>query len=566
MENRNRFEFLFRQRRTHLVALAISTCLGLWLTLGLLHGGAVARAEQAESPTFAPAARESQPTGTFTFALSSPAGGLDSATMDWDQTMLVTAQIYETLVNYQSGGTLPVPGLARSWTVSTDGLTWTFHLQTGVTFQDGTAMDANAVVCNLNRWWDPAHPQHSAGFMFPYMFGGFKGEPGCWIAAVSASAADEVQIVLTRPDSRLPILLATPWFAIASPTAIQAGTLVTAPVGSGPFRFVERSGDTIRLTANPSYWGDGPRLAKLVFAVIGDADARLAALRSDTVQGASEWTADSLAQALAEPELKVLWKPYLWFGYLGINRAHAPLDNPLVRQAIAHALNKHGLVSELYNASAPVAQVAGQLLPQGILGYDPNLQDYAYVAAQARALLAQADYTQGLTTTLWFMPVRRPYFPVPAEIGASMQADLQAVGITATLVTDEWSGYLNKVANGEADLFMLGWLADYGHPHSYLYDILCSGISFGPPDDVLCHELSTALTETDPEQQLAFYHWASQRVHDTLPLVPIAHAREAVIVRRNVMGAQPAAFYAASLKDVYLSFPVYLPVVVKKPS
>jgi ABC-type transport system substrate-binding protein len=101
---------------------------------------------------------------TFAFAMSADAVGLDPALVTDGGSFQVTNQIYETLVKYQPGDTTPVPGLAESWAVSSDGLTWTFTLRPGVKFHDGTDLNAAAVQYNLERWWDPAHPYHNGSF------------------------------------------------------------------------------------------------------------------------------------------------------------------------------------------------------------------------------------------------------------------------------------------------------------------------------------------------------------------------------------------------------------------
>ena len=112
--------------------------------------------------------------GVYTDVIS-----LDPALAGWDRTSLVVvSQIYDTLTAYHAGGSLPEPSLALSWTVSTDGITWTFHLREGVSFHDGTPLDAEAVVFNFERWWDPVNPYHDGTFeYFEAMFGGFKGRP-----------------------------------------------------------------------------------------------------------------------------------------------------------------------------------------------------------------------------------------------------------------------------------------------------------------------------------------------------------------------------------------------------
>ena len=569
-------------RKSLALVVLIAVCSG-WLLLFSLHAvGAVPSSAIGVAPpgTFvspsdpqtaaaapapqAAAAAGVQTAGVLTYAVGSDADGLDPA-LNWSpMSLLVGAQVCETLVNYEPGGTLPVAGLARTWSVSSDGLDWTFTLQPGVLFHDGTSLDAAAVVYNIERWWDPAHPYHQDSFFyFGYIFGGFRGEDGCSIAAVTERGTDQVRITLKAADNRLPTLLAMPFFAIASPSAIRAGTLQGAPVGSGPFRFdFWAPGELVRLTANVDYWGGRPRLDALVFQVIPDPDARLTALQSGAVQGAAELGPSQVAAAIQDRNLQVLWRAATSVGYLGINRAHPPLDNPLVCQAIAHAIHKQAIVSQDYNSTAPVAQVARQLLPPAIWSYDPGLQDYSYDPGLARSLLAQAGYTDGVTTTLWVMPVSRPYMPQPSAIAASIQADLQAVGIHVTLVNYDLRTYLAKVLGGEADLFELGWMLDYGHPYNLLGNVVCAGdASFGPRDAVLCDQVQGALREVDLQQQTAIYQAASRRVHDTLPMVPLAHVRDAVVVRSNVRGVVPAVLFAGSFKGVYFGSVQFLPVL-----
>jgi peptide/nickel transport system substrate-binding protein len=502
----------------------------------------------------------------FTFAMASDAAGLDPALETDGNSFMVTSQIYETLLNYQPGGTIPITGLAESWSVSSNGLTWTFNLRSDVKFHDGTDLDADAVMYNLERWWDPAHPHHDGDFAyFEFVFGGYKGDPDCLISDLVTDTG-QVQIILNDPYSPLPSTLAMPAFAIASPTAMQAGTLHMFPVGSGPFKFVEwATGDYIRLTGNTTYWGDGPLLETLVFQTIADDAVRLAALQSNAVQGASlAWS--YVPTATLDANLKVVWRPALNTGYLGVNRSHSPLDNSLVRQAIAHAIDKQSIIDNHYNADAEGGQVATQLLPPAMWGYDDDLVDYAYDPAQAYSLLAQAGYTNGVTTTLWVLPVERMYLPNAMDIAGSIQADLQAVGITTTQVTYDWGTYLSKIHDGEADLFMLGWGGDNGHPDNFFTPILCDRYqAFGSRDDALCNQLEAAREEPLFATQVVTYEWASQRVHDTLPLVPIGHSQTSLVLRHNVIGFVPAAAGVESFREVSFAGPwtIYLPLTLK---
>jgi peptide/nickel transport system substrate-binding protein len=319
-------------------------------------------------------------TGAFTAALSVDVQGLDPALLTDSVSLLVTSQIYDTLVAYEPGGSAPIPALAQSWSASADGKTWTFNLRPGVKFHDGMPLNATGVVFNFQRWWDSANPYHTGSFdAFKAVFGGFKDDPNCLVAGVGPAGPLQFQITTTQASPGLPTSLALDAFAIASPAAIQAGTLGASPVGTGPYRFAERvAGDHVSLQANPAYWGSASRLASLVFRVIPDGDQRLAAVVAGTAHSADQFSDPQLLAALSNPKLQVLWRVAQSVGYLGMNRAHTPLDQPLVREAIAHAINRPKLIADHYDVRS---QVAGQFLPPAIWGYDSSLTGYKYLAA-----------------------------------------------------------------------------------------------------------------------------------------------------------------------------------------
>ena len=295
----------------------------------VLCSSALAAAGSQSPGSVIPVSEFASATGDFVVALDRDVAGLDAAVVEDTASLLVAAQIYDTLVVYRPSDSFPMPGLAQSWSVSADGLTWTFNLRPGVSFHDGTALNADAVAFNIRRWWDAANPYHTGDFVyFEALFGGFRGDPGCLITDVHAIGSTQVQLVLRQRDSVLPSLLASGAFGIASPAAIQADTLGVHPVGSGPFSFVERvPADRIRLAANAAYWGGTPHLAGLVFQVISDTTARFAALKSGTVHSAEGYAPG----AATDPDLHPMSRPSLNIGYLGINQGHTPLNSPLVQ-------------------------------------------------------------------------------------------------------------------------------------------------------------------------------------------------------------------------------------------
>jgi len=545
-----------------LVVFALATSLVVVVLAWMI---AAQHSAQAHSPSQVAITTPRSPlasTAVLTVAISSDVVGLDPALTTDGVSFQVAAQLYDTLVAYQPGTSVPISGLADSWIVSPDGKTWTFNLRPGLKFQDNTSFDANAVAFNFNRWWDPANPAHTGSFdYFGFVFGGFKGEPGCLLTGIGALNATQFQMTLTQALSPLPSTLALPAFAIASPTAIQAGTLVTTPVGSGPFTFVEWiPDDHVRLQANANYWSSPPHVSSLTFKVITSTANQLTALQSIAVHSAYNLGPGEVSAASSDPRLRVLWRSPSNVGYLGINRAHSPLGNLQVRQAIAHAVNRAQIIANYYPDGT---EFDSQFLPSGIWGRDPTITNYTYDPALARSLLTQAGFPHGFTTTLSYRDVVRGYLPNPAQTVAVIAADLQAVGITTTITVYESGTFLAKAANGELDLYLLGWGADYLHPDNFFNPILCAGyLAFGPKDTELCDQVQASRAEFNFNNQLTQYQWASRRVYDTLPLLPLAHTRSALVTRREILGLSASPMAIEAYKDAtFATAWVYLPLI-----
>ncbi len=219
--------------------------------------------------------------------------------------------------------------------------------------------------------------------------------------------------------------------------------------------------------------------------------------------------------------------------------------------------------SQVNNFYLPGTEVATQFLPSGIWGRDPDIAGYTYDPVLARSLLAQAGFPNGFTTTLATRDVFRQYLPNPVNTAFAIAADLRSVGITVTITVYESGAFLSAAANGELDLYLLGWGADYPHPDNFFNPILCEGyLAFGPKDDPLCTQVQTTLAELSFGNQLAQYQWASRRVSDTLPLLPLAYSRSAVVVRSNVAGLIPSPISTEAYRDVFF-VNVYLPLILK---
>ncbi|HEY4551765.1 MAG TPA: ABC transporter substrate-binding protein, partial [Bacillaceae bacterium] len=204
---------------------------------------------------------------------------LDPASVTDGESLIVTEQIIETLVEYEKDSTEIKPHLAKKWDISDDGLTYTFELEEGIKFHDGTDFNAEAVVKNFERWMEG--PEES----FPYyksQFGGYKGEDSAVIKDVKAVDDHKVEFTLFRPQAPFLKNLAMSPFGISSPAAFEkhGGKYHQNPIGTGPFKFENwKQKDTITVVKNDGYWQKGlPKVDKVIFKVIEDNSARLNAL------------------------------------------------------------------------------------------------------------------------------------------------------------------------------------------------------------------------------------------------------------------------------------------------
>lgn len=503
-------------------------------------------------------------TSTLIFVQGSDAGTLDPAIETSANSLQPIYHIYEGLTDFEPGSTTPTPRLATSWEASDDGLEWTFHLREGVTFTDGTPFDADAVVFNFERWWDTENPYNLGADQFiywDYMFQGFKGSETSVLAGVEKVDDMTVKLILSRPNASLLNTLAMENFRFASPAAImeQGENYATAEglaVATGPFKVEEWvKEDHLTLVRNEDYWGEKPTLERITFRVIPDTSAAFLALQAGEVDMITEWASpgpDQLAEAEADPNIQVLYNPGLNVGYLGLNQGKEWLQNMNVRLAIAHAIDKEGIVAAL---NPDNAEPAKEFQPPSLWGYNESIEDYAYDPTMAADYLQQA-IDEGVEipdpVIFYVMPNPRLYFPQPQQLGELIQAQLAEIGINAEIQSPAWPDpYLADLQEDgtKADIFLLGWGGDNGDPDNFLCVFFCGGdTQFNndgagggvAPDEEIAQLLRDAVAETDFDTREAMYQQANQMLHDRVISVPLQHIEAPTLARANIEGYVPS--------------------------
>jgi peptide/nickel transport system substrate-binding protein len=497
---------------------------------------------------------------TLIFGRGGDSVALDPSITTDGESSKVAKQIFDTLLVYEEGSTTVKPSLAESYEVSADGLVYTFKLKAGVKFHDGTDFNADAVVFNFNRWSDPNSPYKFEGDSFDYYDSMFGPPDNRVIKEVKAVDDLTVQFTLNAPQAPFLQNIAMTSFSIGSPKAIEEKkeNFKSEPVGTGPFKFVEwKRNDSITLEKNPDYWQEGlPKLDKVIIRSIPDNTARFNALQNGEIDIMEDLNADDLAVLESSPNLQKIERPSFNVSYIGFNVKKKPFDNPLVRQALNHAVNKQALVDAFFGGSAIPAK---NPMPPTLWGYNDSIQDYEYDLEKAKQLLAEAGYPNGLPeeVTFYAMPVSRPYMPDGKKVAEAIQADFAKIGVKVNIQSPEWATYLDDLKAGEKDdIYMLGWTGDNGDPDNFIYTLLDKDTIPGNNRSFYVNEelhkvLVEAQQETDQDKRAALYEKAQEIIKKDAPWIPLVHTTPLMAARADLKGYTPSPTGTEPYASVY---------------
>ncbi len=479
---------------------------------------------------------------TFVFGASGDPSSLDPAFASDGESFRISRQIFEGLVGVEAGTADPAPLLAESWEQSEDGLSYTFQLKEGVTFHDGTEFNADAVCFNFDRQnnFTGIAQSESLSYYWGKIMRGYADTGTSIYGGCEVASPTEVTVTLTEPFAGFIPALSLPAFAMQSPTALEeydadnvggtaeAPTLseyATAhPTGTGPFMFDSwEPGAETTVSAYADYWGEQGVVQEVIFRVIGDTTARRQALESGSIDG-YDLVAPADLGALEDAGYTLVNRDPFNILYLGMNQADPALSDIRVRQAIAHAIDKEQLVSQVLPEGT---EVASQFMPDSVIGFNEDVTTYDYDPDTAQQLLSEAGFDESNPLTLTFnypVNISRPYMPNPEQIFTNLQSQLEAVGIVLNPVSNEWGEYLDLIQGGaDHGIHLLGWTGDYNDPDNFV------GTFFGAPSNEWGFdnaELFSALTAarglaTEDEQDPA-YQDVNEQIAQFLPGIPLA--------------------------------------------
>lgn len=447
----------------------------------------------------------------------------------------VTASTIEQLVMFTQDGSEIQPCLAESWTWANDGMTLELKLKEGVKFHNGEDFNAEAAKFSIELLME-AQP-----------YARWVGEFG------SVKVVDDYTVVI---DFAEPAGYALPALARGSyvypPEYYQqvgAEGFGSEPVGTGPYQFVEWvKDDHVTFAAFPEYWGGTPRLDEIVWRVIPEPAARVAALQAGEVHLITDLSPGSEEQIKADPNLELISVSGLrkFMTFLDSRLDH-PVADPTVRRALNYAVDKEGLVA-LFDGHAKALR--GQYLTEGIAGYDPDLDPFAYDPDKAKELLAEAGYPDGFEMDLKYTIGR---YPLDGEMGEAVAAYLEAVGIKVNQIPLEYGEFRRQFYEefmGPAFQWAILPPAD---PHMTLVTFDEGSQFTRYPDDPRVFELIDAgRRETDLDERVKI-HRELLKIWNEEPLgIYLIVTNDLYAIRKGVTGFEPGVMQVVYLVDVDL--------------
>jgi len=488
--------------------------------------------------------------GTITITYKDDVATLDPAIgYDWQNWSMIKS-LFDGMMDYVPGTTTLRPGLAESYEISEDGLTYTFKLRAGVKFHNGREMTAEDVKYSLDRVTNPETQSPGAGF-FGSIAGFENAGPG-GLSGVEVIDPLTVKITLSRPDATFLHVMALNFASVVPKEAVDAAArdFGKQPVGTGAFKLAEWTlGQRLVFEKNADYWRDGvPYLDSVVFEVGQEPVVALLRLQNGEVDVPGDGIPPAkFVEVMNDPAqaARVVVGGQLHTGYITLNVTAAPFDKLEVRKAVNMAINKERITQIINGRAVP----ATQPLPPSMPGYTKDYAGYAYDVEGAKALLAEAGLADGFETDLYVMNTD----PNP-RIAQAIQQDLAAIGIKANIQSLAQANVIEAGGAGTAPMIWSGgmaWIADFPDPSNFYGPILgCAGAGEGGWNwSKFCDEALDAMAVqadslSDPakvEERLKLWSDVYMGVMEKAPWVPVFN-EERYTMKSERMGGDDALY------------------------
>ncbi|KAA0997135.1 ABC transporter substrate-binding protein [Pseudomonas sp. ANT_J12] len=484
--------------------------------------------------------------------------------------------MFNRLTQFERGGTAVIPGLATSWDITPDGLTYTFHLREGVKFhttpyfKPTREFNADDVLFTFNRMINKDDPFRKA---YPTEFPYFT-DMGMDTNITKIDKVDDhtVKFTLKEVDAAFIQNMAMSFASLQSAEYAaqllkegKAADINQKPIGTGPFVFKSYQKDSnIRYTGNKDYWKpDDVKIDNLIFAITTDPSVRIQKLKKNECQITLFPRPADLKALKEDKTLKMPDQAGFNLGYIAYNvmdkvkgsNEPNPLADLRVRQALDMAVNKPQIIDSVYQGAG---QLAVNAMPPTQWSYDTTIKDAKYDPEKAKELLKEAGVKEGTEIVLWAMPVQRPYNPNAKLMAEMLQSDWKKIGLNVKITSYEWGEYIKRSKGGENQAMIIGWSGDNGDPDNWLNVLFgCDSLS-GNNFSKWCDKKFDGLVKeakrtTDQGKRTELYKEAQHVLKDAVPMTPIAHSTVYQPMRTTVQDFKISPFGLNSFYGVSVS-------------
>lgn len=474
----------------------------------------------------------------FRYRLASDPPSLDPIHTSDTISATLVFRIFEGLVKLDPETLEVRPSLAERWDISPDGLTYTFHLKRGITFHNGRELTTEDFRWSFERCLTPSNISERS-----WLLNSVKGAEEMLKGQASTlsgfDAPDQYTVVLTLKQQYAPFLqnLCMDACNAVARESITGDTFT--PVGTGPFRFLSWDhGIRVSIAAYENYHSGISGIARVDYEIIPDvgvAFQKFAVGELDLVDEIPPGQYKIIRERY--PDALKTW-PYLRNEYIGFNLTRPPFkDNVKLRQALSWAVDREGIVRDLYEGAATSA---GGILPPGMPGRDDSISGYGFDLEKAASLLAEAGYPAGKglpEITLWYNNNEMHQQNVQY-----IQSTFKKIGVTVRLKSLDWPAYLKACDSLEPDMYRLGWVADIPDPDNFLFTLLDSS-QIGPPGNYSGYSnpafdslVREARRSTDNEHRMELYHQAERIAIDDACWIMLMYSQQRILFNPSYEG------------------------------
>lgn len=431
---------------------------------------------------------------------------------------------YDRLVGYNEETGEFEPELAESWEISDDGMIYTFHLRDDVKWHDGSDFTAEDVKYTVER--------------------GIETGCGIYPSVSHATVVDPytIEFHMLEPNS---LLMDKQWNGDACIIQKDCGDDVAQNVmGTGAYKIKEWvTGDHLTIEANPDYWGEQPKVKTIKFVTMPEANTRLVSVQSGDVD-AAPIPAANVKQASADENLTVLSKESTQVNYIGLNVNYEPLSNKLVRQAIAHALDKDSMIQAQLEGHGSVVNT---MVPPMISGHDASIKGYEYDIEKAKDLLAEAGYADGFKLELSLVSGKHD---LAAQV---IQSSLKEIGIEVTLKPMDATAF-NDYQNTNQAQMTIGYRSSSNADfyvkimHSDNIEQGRNAVGYSDPEmDKLLDETYVAMGD----ERDAIYAEVQEKINDEAVVIPLYTSTVFAVVQKDLKGVDLLSTSGIDFSGIY---------------